>query len=87
MNHRPEEQQIEAVRPKTVGQWAIYLVALSIIGTIEFIEAIPYHLSFYAWAAWYYTGGQVRLLFMSWQFHLEQRRVRHENPSYRKLDR
>lgn len=81
------DQKKTAVCPKSVGQGCAYLIALAIVASIEFVEAVPYHVRYYLWCAWYYTGGQVRLLFMSWRLSLEQQRIRRANPSYHKLDR
>jgi hypothetical protein len=86
MNHQSEEQ-VEAVRPRTPAQGCIFLLALVIVGIIEFVDAVPYHLRFYAWCAWHYTGGQIRLGIMSWRLHLSQRRIRKNHPSDSKQGR
>ncbi len=79
-----KQENAPAVRPQSISQGCAYLIALALVAVIEIIEAIPYHLSFYAWCAWYFTGGQIRLHFLLWQIRLEQKRIRNGNPYYRK---
>jgi hypothetical protein len=82
------KDQIEAVRPRTLGQGCAYVVALAIVGLLSFIDAVPYHINFYAWCLWHFTGGQVILGFKLWRLCLEQQAIRRGNPYYRKsLDR
>ena len=83
--HDQNHDNLSDIRPRSFGQWCAYLLALAIVGTIEFIEAVPYHLRFYAWCIWHFTGGQIKLHFSLWRLRLEQA-IRRDNPYYRKLD-
>src|SRR5579885_2080233 len=62
-----DQENSSDIRPQSASQWCAYLLALAIVGIIEFVDAVPYHVRYYLWCAWYYTGGQIRLLFMSWR--------------------
>lgn len=83
----PEEQQLEAIHPKTFGQGCAYVVALAVVGLLSFFDAVPYHLRFYAWCLWHFTGGQIVLGIKLWRLRLEQQAIRRSNPYYRKADR
>jgi len=83
MNQQLEEP-IEVVRPKTIAQGCAYLLALALYGILSFVDAIPYHVSFYAWSAWHFTGGQIVLGCKLLRLHLEQQAIRRGNPFYRK---
>jgi hypothetical protein len=84
MNDQEREETPE-VRPESLGQGCLYLIALAIFATIECVEAIPYHLRFYAWCAWHFTGGQITLHVSLWRLRQGQKRIRKSNPYYRKL--
>ncbi len=79
-----DQENSSDIRPQSIGQWCVYLLALAIVGIIEFVDAAPYHIRYYLWCTWHFTGGQIRLLYMSWRLRLEQQATRRSNPYYRK---
>ena len=73
-----DQEKTTVVRPQSGGKGCAYLLALVIVASIEFVDAVPYYLSFYAWCVWHFTIWQVMYFvrFTIWQLST--------NPSYRK---
>lgn len=48
---------------------------IALFNLIDFVESIPYHLSFYGWCAYHFTIGQVVFGFKLWRRNLQAKRA------------
>ncbi len=49
---------------------------------IDWIEGIPYGISYYSWLVYHYTVGRLILLVKIWHINHQQKKLRKANPYY-----